>query len=238
MRRAVSDRHIGRWCLMTLMAVLLPSLTSLPHAAEGPPNPDAEAKFRREWEDVRQQYEREIRARQKQIGKIEAKERRLAPDPQTRAEKITQDAVAETRAALKGGGPGTGLPATAEKAARQTSPPAEMGEAPPEQLDRVRAKWGPGGAERKKLQEASAALAKNIDLIQSHLMVVTEAARAMSTRVQQSGVLEKALQVEIAAKEVGERLSAEWERERAVREREREQREREAGERARGGRLP
>ena len=52
--------------------------------------------------------------------------------------------------------------------------------------------------------------------------------------MEQSGVLEKVARIEAGASETRERLSARWERERAVREREREQREREAGERARG----
>ncbi len=215
MRLAGRHRRIGTRGLMTLMTVLLLSLTSLPDAAQESPSPDEEAKFRSEWQTVRQNYERAIRAHQEQIGAIEAKERRFSVDPQKRAEKITKDALAGTKASLKGDG-----------------------KVQAASLDRVGAEWGSRGEERKKLQEASAALPKNIDLIRSHLAVVAEAARAMSTRVQQSGVLEKAMQGEAAAKDAGDRLSARWELERAARERAREQREREAGERTRGGRIP
>src|SRR5438093_13218698 len=63
--------------------------------------------------------------------------------------------------------------------------------------------------------------------------MATEAADAMSTRIRQSELLEKAAHLETTAKEAGARLAARWERERAAREREREQRERDAGERAR-----
>jgi hypothetical protein len=237
MRPAVSPRHIGAGCLMTLMTVLLLSLTSLPGAAQRPPNPDDKPKIGSDWEKVRQNYERALRAHREQIGAIEAKERRLS-DPQKRAEKITNDAVTEAKAYLKGAGKGKGLAHTAEKAASQVSTLAVLDRAQAEYLDSVGAEWGERGAERKKLQEASAALEKNIDLIRSDLAVVTETAEAISTRVRQSGVLEKAVQGEAAAKEVGERLSARWERERAALEREREQREREAGERTRGGRIP
>jgi hypothetical protein len=99
-------------------------------------------------------------------------------------------------------------------------------------VDRAIGDWR-NGAERKKLQEASSLLQRNTERIKSSLTTATQAAEAMSTRIRQSGVLEKVAQLETAANETGGRLAARWERERAAREREREQREREAGERAR-----
>jgi hypothetical protein len=84
-----------------------------------------------------------------------------------------------------------------------------------------------------KLQEALSQVQRNTERVNSSLRMAIEAAEAVSTRIQESGVLEKIAQLETAAKEAGTRLGARWERERAAREREREQREREAGERAR-----
>jgi hypothetical protein len=223
---------------MRLMTVLLLSLTFLPGAAAQPPNPDEGVQFRSEWARIRQNYEQAIRAHQEHIRVIEAKERRLSGDPLRRAETLTRDAIAGAKAALQGGGKGKGLAEAAEKALGQASTLAAMDNVQAEYLASAGAEWGTRGAERKQLQEAGAELQKNIGLIHSHLGSVMEAARAMSTSVQQSGVLEKAAQGEAAAKEAGARLSARWELERAAREREREQREREAGERTRGGRIP
>jgi hypothetical protein len=101
-----------------------------------------------------------------------------------------------------------------------------------EHLDVVTGEWEADGTERKRLREAITALQKNLTLTRTNLAMATEAAEAMMIRVEQSGVLEKVARIEAGASEARERLSAQWERERAVREREREQREREAGERA------
>ena len=131
------------------------------------------------------------------------------------AEKITRDRIAEASAALPGGGgPARSLAEIAEYAARAT------------------AEWR-DGLERRKLQEAGSLLQRNTERINADLRTATEAAAAASTRLRHSGVLEKIVQLETAAKEAGARLAGRWERERAMREREREQREREAGERAR-----
>ena len=75
---------------------------------------------------------------------------------------------------------------------------------------------------------------KSLTLARTNLAMATEAAGEMTTRVDQSDVLEKVARIEAGASVARERLSAQWERERAVREREREQREREIAERARG----
>jgi len=124
----------------------------------------------------------------------------------------------------------------AEKASSDARTLVELYKAQDEYLAIVTSEWAER-AERKNLQEASTALQRNIEVIDSHLAKVTEAARAASTLVRQSGVLEKAVRSEAAAREAGERLSARWERDRAALTREREQREREAGERARERRL-
>jgi hypothetical protein len=120
----------------------------------------------------------------------------------------------------------------AEKASSDGRALAELYGMQEQYVNRALGEWR-DGPERKKLQEASSLLQKNTEHINASLTMAAEAAAAMSTRLRQSGVLEKMTQLETAAKEAGARLAARWERERAAREREREQREREAGERAR-----
>jgi hypothetical protein len=221
-------------CLGTMMTVLLLSLASIPGAAGWPLSPEEDARVRSEWEKVRQTYEREIRGSQKRIAEIDAQERGFSADPERRAEKITRDAVARIKASLKGGGQGREWARTADQAVSQAKTVAETYTAPRELLDIVRGEWGKEGGGQKKLQEAITALQKNIGLTDSYVAIATQAAGAMSARVRESGVLEKATQSVAAAKEAGERLRARWERERAALAREREQREREASQRARG----
>jgi len=120
----------------------------------------------------------------------------------------------------------------AEKASTDGRALTELYRMQQEYVDRATREWR-DGAERKKLQEASSLLQRNIERINSSLTMATEAAEAMSTRIQQSELLEKAAHLETTAKEAGARLAARWERERAARERERAQQERDAGERAR-----
>jgi len=130
------------------------------------------------------------------------------------------------------GGIGKRLAEMAEKASTDRRALAELYRVQEQYVDRATGEWR-DGPERKKLKEASSLLQRNTERLNSSLTMATEAAETMSTRIRQSGVLEKLAQLETAAKEAGARLAARWERERAAREREREQREREAGERAR-----
>jgi hypothetical protein len=130
------------------------------------------------------------------------------------------------------GGTGKMWAEMAEKAGTDDRALAELYRMQEGYVDRATGEWR-DGAERRKLQEAISLLQRNTERIKSSLRMATEAAEAMSTRVRQSGVLEKVEQLEASAKEAGARLAARWERERAARERERGQREREAGERAR-----
>lgn len=225
----------GRRCLGIMMALLVMSLIPIPGWAASPSSPEEEARLKREWEQVRENQERTIRDNEKRIAEIYGKAQGISADGERRAEKITQDRVAGVKASLKGGSKGKGLAQTAEKAGSEARTLVEMYKAQDEYLGFVTREWAEG-TERKKLKEANTALQKNIELINAHVARLTEAAGATSTRVGQSGVLEKVAQSEAAAREVGERLSARWERERAAREREREHREREAGERARGQR--
>jgi hypothetical protein len=67
-----------------------------------------------DWETVRGNYENALKANDKRIQEIEAKERGIL-DPQQRAEKITRDKIAAARASLKGGGTGKSLAEAAEK---------------------------------------------------------------------------------------------------------------------------
>ena len=136
---------------------------------------------------------------------------------------------------MKGdGGAARRLVELAEKASRDGKALVDVYKGQSEHLDVVTREWGADGAERKKLRDAITAMQKNLALVNTNLAMAAEAAAAMTAGVQQSGVLEKVARIEAEASETRERLSARWERERAVREREREQREREAGERARG----
>ncbi len=171
-----------------------------------------------------------LRGHERRLAEIDAKEGGRAADPEVRAEKITRERAAGAMASRKGG-PGSMVARMAAKTIPPVTAWREIDQAQDEYVERVIAEWN---GERKALQEAKAVLQKNAELISAHLTAVTEAAAAMSMRVRQSGALEKAAQTDAAARGAGERLSARWERERAVRERERAQREREASERARG----
>ena len=214
----------GGRCLGTLVAFLLLSLN---------PVPDALAV---ELERMRESYDSKLRAHEKRISEIEAKGRRGASaDPEKRADGITRDRVADIRASLKGGGGASKrLAELAEKASVDAKAWVDVYNGQSEHLDTITREWGADGAERKKLREAITALQKNLALIRTNLAMPAEAAEAMKTQVQESGMLEKVARIEAGASEARELLSARWERERAAREREREQREREAGERARG----
>jgi len=130
------------------------------------------------------------------------------------------------------GGTGMRLAEMTEKASTDSRGQAELSRVQEGYVERATREWR-DGTERKKLQEASSLLQRNTERINSSLRMASEAAEAMSTRIRQSGLLERAARLETTAKEAGARLSARWERERAAREREREQRERDAGERAR-----
>jgi hypothetical protein len=211
----------GRRCLGTLMACLLLSLVALPDVLAG------------EWEEMRERYDNKLRAHEKRIAEIEAKERGVPADQEKRADTITRDRLTGIRASLKGGGKGKSLADTAEKASSEVMALVDVYREQSEHLDMVAGEWGAEGAERKKLRDAITALQKNLERINANLAGAADAAGATTKRVEQSGVLEKVARIEAAASEAGERLRARWQRERAAREREREQREREAAERAR-----
>jgi hypothetical protein len=212
----------GGRCLVILMPFLLLSIA-------GP------AALAVELERMRESYDTKLRAHQKRITEIEAKGRGGAADPGKRADGITRDRIADIRASLKGdGGAAKRLAELAEKASRDGKALVDVYKGQSEHLDVVTGDWGADGTERKKLREAFTAMQKSLALVNTNLGMAAEAAAAMKTGVEQSGVLEKVARIEAGASEARERLSARWERERIMREREREQREREAGERARG----
>jgi hypothetical protein len=211
----------GRGLVILMAFLLLP--IAIPDALAG------------ELEKMRESYESKLRAHQKRITEIEAKGRSASADPVKRADAITRDRIADIRASLKGSvGATQRLAELAEKASGDAKALVDLYKGQSEHLDVVTGEWGADGTERKRLREAITALQKNLDLARTNLAMATEAAGAMMTRVEQSGVLEKVARMEAVASEARERLSARWEHERAAREREREQREREAAERARG----
>jgi hypothetical protein len=218
-------------CLRAAAACLLISLAAAPGAiAEAPTAKDAA--FKSEWEKVRDDQDREIRSNGARLAEIIARERRAPVELEARADKITRDRVAGLRSSVKSDTLGSALVQMAEQALVQPGRPVDVYQAQETYLSNARREWAKDG-ERKKVQDAHAALQKNLDLASASLAAATEAARAMARAIQQSGVLEKTAQTDAASKEVRERLAARFERERAERERERVQREREAAERAR-----
>jgi hypothetical protein len=209
----------ARRCLYTLIGGLLLALIPVSNAAPG------------EWENIRDSYDNTLRANEKRIKEIEAKERGVT-DQEQRADKITRDKIAATRSSLKSGGRGKSLAEAAEKASGDASVRADLYRDQGEYLDVVTRDWGAEGAERKKHREAMATVQKNFERASANL---TKAAKAAGG-VQPSDVVEKAARIEAAVTEAGDRLRARWQLEQAARERETKQREREAAERARGTR--
>ena len=207
----------ARRCLYTLIGGLLLALIPVSNAASG------------EWENIRDSYDNTLRANEKRIKEIEAKERGVT-DQEQRADKITRDKIAATRSSLKSGGRGKSLAEAAEKASGDASVRADLYRDQGEYLDVVTRDWGAEGAERKKHREAMATVQKNFERASANL---TKAAKAAGG-VQPSDVVEKAARIEAAVTEAGDRLRARWQLEQAARERETKQREREAAERARG----
>ena len=206
-------------CLGTLMIGVLLSLIAAPAALPG------------EWETMRENYDHTLRAYEKRIGEIEAKERGVPADREQRAERITRDRVAGIRASLKESGKGKSLADAADKASSDAKARVDLYREQTGYIDIVMSEWGPEGAERKKVREAMAMLQKNLERTGANL---ARAAGATTMHVEASDVLQKMARIEAAASEAGERLRARWQRERAAQEREREQREREAAQRARG----
>jgi len=208
----------ARRCLYTLIGgALLLALIPVSNAASG------------EWENIRDSYDNTLRANEKRIKEIEAKERGVT-DQEQRADKITRDKIAATRSSLKSVGRGKSLAEAAEKASGDASVRADLYRDQGEYLDVVTRDWGAEGAERKKHREAMATVQKNFERASANL---TKAAKAAGG-VQPSDVVEKAARIEAAVTEAGDRLRARWQLEQAARERETKQREREAAERARG----
>jgi hypothetical protein len=187
-----------------------------------------------DWETLRGSYETALKANEKRIQEIEARERGIQ-DPQQRAEKITRDKVAALRAAVKGGGTGKSLADTADKAAgdpRALADPKALADLSRDQakyLDAATSDWGADGAERKRLRESIAATQKSMERINASL---TRSSKSMAN-VTSSDALEKATRIDTAMTEAGDRLRARWQLEQAARERDAKQREREAAERAR-----
>lgn len=211
------DGGSARRCLLTLIGVFLLPLLVAADAVSG------------EWETVRGNYENALKANEKRIQEIEARERGIS-DPQQRAEKITRDKVASSRASLKAGGTGKSLAEAAEKAAGDPKALADLSREQSKYLNAATVDWGAEGAERKRLRDATAATQKNIERVNASL---TRAAKSVAS-LQASDALETATRIEAAVNEAGDRLRARWQLEQAARERETKQREREAAERARG----
>jgi len=181
-----------------------------------------------DWETVRDSYESALKANEKRIQEIEARERGIQ-DPQQRAEKITRDKVAALRASVKGGGTGKSPADAAERAAGDPKALADLSRDHAKYLDAATSDWGAEGAERKRLRESVSATQKNMERINASL---TRSSKSMAN-VTSSDALEKATRIDAAMTEAGDRLRARWQIEQAARERETKQREREAAERAR-----
>jgi hypothetical protein len=212
-------RHGGtgrRW-LRTLMACLLLSLITAPDGLAG------------EWENMRESYDNKLKAHAKRIAEIEARERGVPADQEKRADKITRDRISGIKGSLKGGGKARSLANTAEKAPRDARALIEVSREQGEYLDIVMSEWRAEGPGRRKLRDSIATLPKNLEHANANLARAIEVAEAMTGRVPESGLPEKAGRIEAAEKE-----RARWLREQAALERERQQRERSAAERERG----
>ena len=222
--------------LMAFVLLVVPA----PAAAQSPPTFEEDTRVRSESEKLRASQERALRDNDKQLAEIQAREAGI--DEARRAEKITRDRALAADAMLNGiGVPGSAaakgetwgqtLARMAGVADRDAGTLGALYRAQTEYVGGATADWE--GPERKKRQETVGQLQRNLDVVKSSLTASIESAAGATARVPQSRVLDKVAQVETAAREAVERLSARWERERQAREREREQREREAAERAR-----
>lgn len=207
---------LATWCLFPLTGGLLLALIATSVAVAG------------EGDNIRESYDSALRANEKRVKEIEAKESGIT-DPQQRAAKITSGKVDSTRASLKGGGKGTSLAQAAEKASGDASALADLYREQNEYLNAVTSEWGAEGVERKKLREATAISQKNFERANASLVKAAQSAAGVAP----SDLLEKAVRIEAAVDEAAERLKARWQLEQAARERETKQREREAAERAR-----
>ena len=184
-----------------------------------------------EFEPVRESYSNALKANEKRIGEITAKERSV-PEQQ-RAEKITRDKIASVRTSLKTSGKAKSLADAAEKApAQDAAALADLSTEQGEYLPVIGSEWSGEGAERKKLREAMATAQKNLERANASL---TKAART-DVGGRAAEALDKAARIDAVVTEAGARLRARWQLEQAARERETKQREREAGERARSTR--
>src|SRR5881396_2711695 len=90
------------------------------------------------------------------------------------------------------GGAGKRLAEMAEKASTDSRALGELYRMQQEYVARATREWR-DGEERKKLEEASSLLQRNMERVNSSLRMATEAAEAMSTRIRQSELLEKAV---------------------------------------------
>jgi hypothetical protein len=181
-----------------------------------------------EWEAVRESYGNALKANDKRLQEIEAKERGIS-DQQQRAEKITRDKIAASRAALKGGDRGRSLAEAAEKASGDPRALSDLSREQGKYVDASTSDWGADGPERKRFRDNAAAAQKNLERVSAGL---TRATKALES-VRSTEALEKARRIEASVNEAADRLRARWQLEQAARERESKQREREAAERVR-----
>lgn len=181
-----------------------------------------------EWEAIRESYGNALKANDKRVQEIEAKERGI-PDQQQRAEKITRDKIAASRAALKGGDKGRSLAEAAEKASGDAKALNDLSTEQSKYLDAATSDWGADGPERKRLRDNAAAAQKNLERVSADL---ARAAKALES-ARSTEAFEKAAQIEASVNEAADRLRAKWQLDQAARERDAKQREREAAERAR-----
>ena len=209
----------ARRSLPTLAAGLVLALSAVCGATAG------------EWEQISESYGNALKANEKRIAEITAKERGVTD--QQRADKITRDRIASVRTSLKSSGKARNLADAAEKASAEDAVAlADLSREQGEYLGVIGSEWGAEGAERKKLREAMATAQKNLERANANL---TKAART-EAGPSASEALERAARIDAVVTEAGDRLRARWQLEQAARERETKQREREAGERARSTR--
>ncbi len=112
--------------------------------------------------DMRESYDNKLRAHAKRIAEIKARERRVPPDQEKGADKITRDRIVGIVGSLKGGGKAISLADTTERASGDARASIVVYREHGDYLDIVMSEWGTEGVERRKLRESIAALQKSL----------------------------------------------------------------------------
>ncbi len=188
-----------------------------------------------EWENLRERYDKAIKAHGARIAEIEGRQRPPASGAVVRADKLTRDRIAGARGSQRGDGKARQLADAAERAARGAGGGLEeLSLAQAVHADLELREWGADGPARKELRESMARLQANLERSKASLASAVDIAVAAARTMPESGASEVLARVETGVQEAGDRIRARWLNQQAALERERMERERAAAERARG----